>query len=103
MPRHWSSFILVAWLAFAGSPLLAASSPRNASPRASVSPPAIAVPGRLAWAWQHLTRLWASIGCTADPDGVKCASGTIERRPAAAVTATTPAGIGCGSGLEGVD
>ena len=101
MPRHSSSLVLILGLAIAGSPLLAAPSPHTASPRAPGSVQATATaPSPVAQLWHHLTSLWAAIGCTADPDGVKCASGTAASNPVT-VTATTPTDIGCGADPDG--
>lgn len=95
MPRLSSPrLLLTAWLALAGSPLLAATTPQAVAQRAAgPAQTVMASPSSLSQLWHHLTTLWAAIGCGLDPNGVKCAS---SGAPPAAVTATTPADIGCG-------
>ena len=99
MSRNSSRLVLTGWLVIVGSPLLGAPNPRAAAPRAPSVQATVTSPGSLSQFWQHLTSLWAAIGCGADPNGVKCASDTT---PPAAVTATTPANIGCGADPDGL-
>jgi hypothetical protein len=81
-------------LAASASPLLGARIPGTAPPRAaSAHRTTAASSAPSAQIWNHLTRLWAAIGCIADPNGAKCAAGTTVTPPA--VTQPPSSDIGC--------
>jgi len=100
MSRHSSRFFLTLVLAIAASPLLAAPSPRTATPRAPVAVQAMAPSSVRPFAqlWRHLTSLWGALGCGIDPNGIKCASSTTQPTT---ITATTPTDLGCGLDPDG--
>ena len=90
------SIAFAAWLAISAAPLLAAQSPRVVAPsvpRSSQASVASAAP--VAQFWDHLTRLWAAVGCGLDPNGAKCATDPAGTSPTAVIP-TTPSDLGCG-------